>query len=456
MHQMPEFFDPDEAAQNVIPMLKQMYKTECHIFERQGHHILFNVASGNFFEIDLVQKDMVEACLGRTLNEILDVLQDRHTEKQVLSAFKALLEAGVITDTPPENTHYFSLPNRLEIIHFDLTVTTDTLSGGGEDVSYMDEDVALKALALLLKESGRSRQCSVAFRGGEPLLNAPLVEKMVEEGQRQAALLGKEMHFQVVTDARLLNPSLFNRLQNLNVDVVVKFDVDERPPLFCGSGAYSLSSIDMPEHIQEKQAPVDVCYVLDRHRTNFAKDMQQVLDQYPTVKRVDFMAEEMVNQDNLARIQGAYADLATFVETQALDGAGAWIDGIESHIYQVFNQKATFLHSGIGVRSLTVAPNGIFHPEVAKEKTMGDVWVGVDREKQRDWIQATRVDKLDGCKTCWARHLCGGACRLQAQNETDADLSHCELMTYKYELAMQTCLNIASQDRDVLYRRYAE
>jgi uncharacterized protein len=331
------------------------------------------------------------------------------------------------------------------------------LSGAVENVAYMDESVALKALALLLKESGRMRRCSIAFRGGEPLLNAPLVEKVIEEGYLQAKKLGKEIRFQVVTDARLLNPSLFNRLQKLGAEVVVKFDVDERPPLFCGQGPYSLSSIDMPEHIQEKQAPIGLYYAFDRHRTNYAKDMQQILGQYPTIRNVSFASDEgMMTQDDVPRIKEGFAQLARYVEDRALDGQEAWIDGIESHIYQVFNQKASFLHSGIGVRSLTVAPNGILHPSVAQEKTVGDVWLGIDREKQRTWIQETQVGQLDGCKTCWARQLCGGACRLHTQDVTDAKLLNCELMQYKYELAMKTCLNIASKDQDVLYQRYAE
>ncbi|MBT3601618.1 MAG: hypothetical protein HN521_01005 [Candidatus Latescibacteria bacterium] len=457
MHQMPNFLDPDEDAQNVIPMLKQLYKTESHIFKHQAHHILFNVASGDFFEIDAVQKDMVEACSGCTLNDILNVLQDRHTEKQVLSAFKSLLEAGIITDTPLENMQNFSLPNRLEIVHFDLEITTDTLSGVVEKVAYMDEEVALKALALLLKESGRVRQCSVAFRGGEPLLNAPLVEKVIEEGYRLGEKLGKEMHFQVVTDVRLLNKSLFNRLQKLGVEVIVKFDVDERPPLFGGQGAYSLSSVDMPEHIQEKQAPVGLHYALDGQHTNFTKDMQQILDLYPTVKRVDFAPDEpVVTRDNLLHIQDAYANLAQYVAIQALHGQETWIEGLEKYVYQVFNQKASFLHSGIGVHSLTVDPDGVLQASPTGDQAVGTVWEGVDRQKQGDWIQATRVDKLDGCKTCWARHLCGGACRLQTRGGDVDVLSECELTQYKYELAMRTCLNIASQNQDVLYQRYME
>jgi len=454
---MPDFLDHDEPAQNVIPMLKQLYKTECHIFEHQGHHILFNVSSGNFFQIDQVQKNVVEACSGKTLNEILHVLQYQHTEKQVMSAFKELFEAGIITDTPFERPSHFALPDRLEIVHFDLNITNDTLLGAGENISYMEEKVALEALALLLKESGRMRRCSIAFRGGEPLLNAPLVEKVIEEGYVQAQELGKEIRFQVVTDARLLNPSLFNRFQKLGVEVVIKFDVDERPPLFCGQGPYSLSSIDMPAHIQEKQAPIDLYYVLDRHRTNYAKDMQQVLNQYPTVRNVSFVSDDgMMTQNDMPRMKDGFTQLARFVEVQALNGQGAWIDGIESHIYQVFNQKASFLHSGIGVRSLTVASNGILHPSVAEEKTVGDVWQGIDREKQRAWIRETQVDQLAGCKTCWARQLCGGACRLNTQDVTGTKLSTCELMQHKYELAMKTCLNIASKDQDVLYQRYAE
>lgn len=457
MHQMPDYSDPEMDTQNVIPMLKRLYKTECHIFERQGHHILFNVATGNFFEIDQVQLDMIGLCEGRTLNEILSALEDHHTEKQILSAFKELLDAGIVTDTLPEQTAGFSLPNRLEIVHFDLSITTDTLSGSKDPVAYMDEEVALQALALLLKESGRVRQCSIAFRGGEPLLNAPLVEKVIEEGYRQAKALGKEIRFQVVTDARLLNQSLFNRLAKSGVDVVIKFDGDMHKPLFHGQGSYSLSSQGLPEHLKGKDATVDLSYAVDHHRADFTQEIKQVLTQYPKIRQVVFDSDGGdVSSQNLAQIQGAYDNLAEFVETHVLQGGQTWIDGIESHIYQVFNQKASFSHCGIGVRALTVAPDGALHPGVARDKVMGTVWDGVNREEQGHWIRETQVDKLEGCKTCWARHLCGGGCKVQVQGETEAKQAQCELVQHQYELAMNTCLSIASRDRDVLYQRYAE
>jgi uncharacterized protein len=455
MHQMPEHFDPSREARNVIPMLKRLFKSDCHIFEHDGHCILFDVGSGNFFEIDQVQKDLTEACSSRTLNEVLDLLQFRHTEKQVLSAFRALLDAGIISDMPHENDLSYALPDRLEIVHLDLAVTTDTLSGDASDVAYMDEKVALAAVALLLKESGRIRQCAIAFRGGEPLLNAPLVEKVISEASELANQLGKQMKFRVVTDIRLLNPSLFNRLHRKGVEIVVKFAAEET--LFKGQGPYSLSARGIQAHIQNKCAPIELFYVLSPQRGKFGRDMLQISDQYPTAKRLAFAPDEPGSDpDEVTDLAKAYGEVAHFVERESLVGQPAWMDGIEEHMYQVFNQKASYVHCGVGVRSLTVNPDGTLYASLSNTFCMGNVIGGIDRSRQKEWIQSTQVDKISACKSCWARNLCGGVCHLDGKAETVDISNRCRLMRHKYELAMQTCLNIATRDPNGLYRRYGE
>lgn len=41
---------------------------------------------------------------------------------------------------------------------------------------------------------------------------------------------------------------------------------------------------------------------------------------------------------------------------------------------------------------------------------MGTIATGVDRARQRTWLEARHVDRQEPCRTCWARYLCGGGC----------------------------------------------
>ena len=220
------------AARKEAWMVRPLHKSECHRFEYRGNNILFDVATGVFFHVDDVICDILDLCEGRSLLDLLNMLRDRHAEKEILSAFRELYGAAILSEIPPE-TRPFAPPGRLEIVHLGLDITYDGLSGADivarddgacPPAAYMEEEVACKAIDLLLKESGRIRRCTVTFQGGEPLLNAQLVEKVIDYALAQAGKLGKEIAFEVVSDSRLLNEQAFGLLRKRNADIVVKMD----------------------------------------------------------------------------------------------------------------------------------------------------------------------------------------------------------------------------------------
>jgi uncharacterized protein len=45
---------------------------------------------------------------------------------------------------------------------------------------------------------------------------------------------------------------------------------------------------------------------------------------------------------------------------------------------------------------------------------MGDVFSGVDRDKQSSWLDSRQLQKQSPCGTCWARYLCSGSCHYEA------------------------------------------
>ena len=94
----------------------------------------------------------------------------------------------------------------------------------------------------------------------------------------------------------------------------------------------------------------------------------------------------------------------------------------------------------------------------APEFKMGDVFAGIDREKQQYFDTQFNVNNRPECKTCWARNLCGGGCLWEARTTTDDPMSpnpvYCEQTRYRYELAMEMCMEIAEADASLLQRRY--
>jgi uncharacterized protein len=72
----------------------------------------------------------------------------------------------------------------------------------------MSEDTAQRALAIALESSAPF--IKIEFQGGEPLLNFPLITKIVEAAKRDAARVGKEVEFVIASNLALLDDAVLS------------------------------------------------------------------------------------------------------------------------------------------------------------------------------------------------------------------------------------------------------
>ena len=462
-------------------MLRPLHKVEYHLFEHRGSHILFDIHSGIFFQADQVILSLLDLCEGRALVDLLGVLRHKYPEKDIVSAFRELYQAGILQDSPQE-IHPFAPPGRLEIVHLGLDITYDRLSGDhhftrsdstAPATAYMDERIARKAIDLLIAESGRIKQCHVTFQGGDPLLNPQLVEKTIHYGVQQAHAAGKDIFFKIFSNSRLLNEQILAILRKQNADIAVKIDDndDSGLSLFHGSGAYSLSSKEAQRYASETDARIHLNGTVNRNNLNLSERIHTHLKEYPSARSIALKFSVLPPDDPAAitpadvpRAIAGIEDLAEYVTDHVLSGKHTWIGELEDAIFQVFNQKISLYHCGAGTRYITVAPDGKLYvcPGLTGNSAfcIGDLDSGIDRKLQRTWIKSTHVEKFPSCAPCWARYLCGGGCRLSSflgsEQVDEPNSVSCALSRRTYELAMATCLDIASESPAQLEQRYAE
>jgi uncharacterized protein len=79
-----------------------------------------------------------------------------------------------------------------------------TYGGSG----LMSAETARKAVDWLMENSGGIKQVRVAFFGGEPLLNLPVLWETVSYAKEQAARHSKEVSFGMTTNATLLDDEI--------------------------------------------------------------------------------------------------------------------------------------------------------------------------------------------------------------------------------------------------------
>jgi uncharacterized protein len=454
-------------------MFRPLHTSECHLFPHRGNVILYQVSGGDFFQVDQVVIDILELADEKTVVEVLDLLQAKWPEKEIVSAYKELYESEVVRDLPVAQRR-FHPPGRLEVVHLGLDITYDSLSGksaftganaNGAALEYMSEEVALKAIDLLFAESGRIRRCQVSFQGGDPLLNPNLLARIIDYGRERAEKLGKEIVFQVKSSSQLLNETALAELRRIGADIIVDVeDSDDELPLFSHAtpGPFSLAPADLEKLADSGKDRLHVKRV-EKDPSDAAEQLDHLLSRFPAARTIT-LSFSAFGAGSEALAVASMEAMAERVRNHVTTGGTAWIGDFEDAISQVFNQRMSMYHCGAGTRYLTVSPDGGLYvcPGLVRNEafSVGNVEDGIDREAQRRWIKETHVEKFEGCSACWARYLCGGGCRLEAFQQSGdirkPDGETCNLIRRTYELAMGTCLEIASADENRLYARYAE
>lgn len=472
-----------ETHEVSLNSMNHLFKSESYIFEIDRRLILFDVLRGDFFEIDEVTHDVLAACDGQAPEEVLSVLDERYHPEEIQAALEELERAEVLTEEPLKIAP-FHPPSRIELSHMSLCVTRDKAESERRKAKsahsalrpspfalcseasrltplYMSEAVALGAMDLLLRESGMLRDCEVTFEGGEPLLNVPLLRRVIEYAEEQARDLGKRITFEVVTDGALLTRRIVDYFSEKDVAVVLEVGADGDPDVL-GQVASVLRAGPHPVtlHIQ---------VVATGRSLDLQGRIEALLRRFPFatsigVRWANLPAEhpDALRAERLPGVRSALRGLSRHTLRHLLHRGETIVEEIEGPMAQLMERQVLLYSCGAGTRSVTVSPEGTLFPcsDLVgwKPLRMGDVFSGIDADRYRRWLQELHVERREPCRTCWARYLCGGGCCADAVLTTgDAATPNpvsCERIRHTYELAMAVCLEADEQAPSLLPSRY--
>jgi uncharacterized protein len=301
-------------------------------------------------------------------------------------------------------------------------------SFGGAETS-MAEEVALAAIDRLLQDAPSGEKVTLAFLGGEPLVNRRVLRSATRYAAERAVAAEVEISFALTTNATLLTEDDADFLDCHSFAVTVSIDGigsahDQLRPFKSGSGSF--------------ERVVDRAKVLLSRASRRCKVMARV-----TVTPKNLRLQETLNElialgfdgvsfsPMLSSPSGAgqmsSSELDVMLREMIVCGQAFEHRLRNGEIYPFLNVIAMLrrIHErnrdaypcGAGGGYLGVSSKGdLFacHRFVDDDGfAMGNVTDGVDRTKQRDWIADRNVHRQEPCRACWARHLCGGGCHYE-------------------------------------------
>ncbi len=454
---------------------------ELHTFDVAEKEFAFDPASGFFFEADAVARDTIRWLRRRAPEAERAVLELNHGAASIRTGISEV--AGLAPDAKPRGDGGQAGPIEISIKSLALNVSNAcnlsctycylgaaTASRRGNRNSEerlagdtMSEDVAFRAVDVLMRESFGEPEVSIVFFGGEPLLATEMLRPVVRYARERAAEVGRQIHFHMTTNGTLLRSSTAKLLAELGIDCLVSMDGCEKDhdANRCfpnGEGSYAHIARNLAELPPDFDVGVRATITessgaltaLVEHLTGLGFSMVHLAPVSGTSMGKEFALrlcsefEALAESERDALLNGSRPSVSSFTEPMALLAGG-------------FRRSSP---CGAGARYLSVATDGtlyLCHRFAGDSRfAVGHVAGGIDRGAITSLLRRLRAAS-SACRDCWARDLCGGPCYHDLETMPEESVGHdavrCSVRKRIIELSMWLYAELPEEQRKRLRGR---
>ena len=386
---------------------------------------------------------LVETALGRHLfvtdgSRLFDVeaglfgqFHDAWAEGHA-DAFDALLQQSglggppLIDDTPlaPPTTHALSLAvaQKCNLGCTYCYAQQGEFGGAAKNMALADAE---RAVDLLVDGAPPGARLNLAFLGGEPLVNRPVVQAATRRAVERAERRGVAITFSITTNGTLLTEADADFFETHGFAVTVSLDGpraahDALRPYKNGRGSFD-TAMRRLEPLLLRQRRMQVSARVTVTPSNL--ELRRTLDEFigagfhnvgfsPMLAAPNGTGE--MQADDLEIMLGEMIDCGQAYERHVLAGRRYPFANMMNAMRELQRGTHRPYPCGAGAGYLGVSADGDLaacHRFVGDEEgAMGSLAAGIDRERQADWLAKRHVHRQEPCRSCWARYLCGGGC----------------------------------------------
>ncbi len=279
----------------------------------------------------------------------------------------------------------------------------------------MTEETALKAVDLAFASGHRKNGFSLF--GGEPMLERATVESVCRHAVRRAKETGAEVRFKMTTNGTLLDEPFLRFANEHGIEIALSHDGllqdvqrvtrDGKPtrnrlePIVDLLLAYQPKAVAMqtvtPSTVDRMAESVEWLYERGFSRINTA---------------IDYRPDAEWDDGSMAILKAQYERIADLCEAHFDDARPLHYLNFLSKIAAYLNNRPC-MECRLGMRQPSVAPDGSIYPCNQflddPDYRMGDVFSGIDTEKQRAIYRAS-LDPEPDCEGCAIADRCRHHC----------------------------------------------
>jgi uncharacterized protein len=434
----------DLTRENAFATLKKHRLTENHYFQIDGHAIFYDVHRMGVYVIhdDPVKQFIDFYNEGPNRQRIVSLIDSAGIAK-VREVFESLKKNGLLVPSdagskqgpqehPTRHHDRFIRALVVNLCHDCNFRCSYCFANQGlyrKDRRLMDWKTAKATVDFLVgRADPRMKKKTVRLElfGGEPLMNMPVIRKLVAYRDEVKEKTGYEIGMSLPTNGLLLTEKNLDFCDKHHIGVQVSIDgppeiQDRYRKLTGGEGSYE-AIIGNVRRLIERRKRINARATVGRNDVHLLAVAKHLIDEvgFSSV----FIAESTGVEGCSGTASNTPADLRE-IHNQLFDVAGEYIhrarDGrvfnlnpFAHAVSRLWNPRIRTDACGAGKGYLTVAVDGSLYPCMRfvdlKEYYMGNVFDGQIDESVRDKFYHNTVDGKEECGRCWARYLCGGSC----------------------------------------------
>jgi uncharacterized protein len=419
--------DSNNVSTKTMSLSGASYRTKpripsAHLFDANGRSMLLSVTSGLIYELDDIFAD--------TLDRTMEFGDDER-------AIQLMAAAGFNIDT----RRPAAAPTSIPVQALSLAVAQKCNLGctycyaqqgsfGGNDRN-MPDDVAKASVDRLLKGASPGKPVSLAFLGGEPLVNRSVLQATTQYAAEQAALAGTEIRFSLTTNGTLLTAEDAEFFDEYGFAVTISVDGigkkhDLLRPFKSGEGSFKrvIERAKLLLDFAGRRFTVTARVSVTPHNLDLSATLQELVAlgfdsvMFSPVLSSPSGANQMAKDDFDEMLSQMIECGETFEQHLLNDRIYPFTNLISTlqRIHSYSREESYPCGAGGGYMGVS-SEGGLYacHRFVDDDKgEMGTIIDGVDEVKQSRWLAERNVNVQEPCRTCWARHMCGGGCHYEA------------------------------------------
>ena len=401
--------------------------------------VVFDVRSASLLEVDYATAAVIEEALmqqslfdisKRESSFMIDAGFDQLTIEAAYSKFAELITHNIIVD---DNTgsRFAAADGQMKITAVLLNISqTCQLScvycfasqGSFNDDKLfqplMDMETGRKAIDFFFEIADPTADSyTVTFFGGEPMLNWSLIQELTDYSESKAKAVSKKVVFAITSNGYMIDEEKVSFMAAHNIGCMISLDGDEqthntlRPHKSTTVNSYEMASNAL-KAIREVRDLATARATVTSLCPDPVKLEQDMLN--AGASRVNLQFISCLRDDPLALSHAQLRSYTQAATMRVFEGNLGRLYTQDISLLRLRNRHMSTRFCSFAESTMAIDALGRIyacHRLVSDDNYLiGNIHSGLNVERVLAMKKMVNVDNRVGCRSCWARYMCGGGC----------------------------------------------